>query len=74
MAQRVEHGVVLDRARDQAMAACLARPGRALERQVDRLRASGREDDLARFGVHVARDRVTCLIEGGARLAPVGVN
>ncbi len=47
VAQRVADGVMLDRRRHDPVAAGLAGPGRALEREVVRLGAAGREDDLA---------------------------
>ena len=46
--QRVEDGVMLDRARHDPVAAALAGPRGALEREVQRLRAAAGDDDLAR--------------------------
>ena len=55
VAQGVADGVVLDRRRHDPVAARLAGPGRALDREVVGLGAAGREDDLARLGVEPAR-------------------
>ncbi len=53
VAQRVPDRVVLDRRGHDAMAARLAGPRRALEREVVRLGAAGREDDLAALRVEL---------------------
>ena len=47
VAEGVADGVMLDRRGHDPVAAALAGPGRALEREVVRLGAAGREDDLA---------------------------
>ena len=71
--QRVEHGVVLDRAGDDSVAAALARPRGALQREVQGLRAAAREDDLARSGADLARDPLVGLVEGQPRSPAVAV-
>ena len=58
-------GVVLDRRGHDPVAARLAGPGRALEREVVRLGAAGREDDLAGLGVEARRDPLVGLVERG---------
>ena len=71
--QRVEHGVMLDGAGDESVAARLAGPGDALERKVDRLGATRREDDLARLGVERGRYPLMCLVQrrAGTATGPV---
>src|SRR4029078_6746083 len=64
--ERVEHGVVLDRARHDPVPARLARPRSALEREVDRLRAAAGQDDLARPGVDRGADALVGLVERSA--------
>ena len=64
--ERVEHRVVLDGAGQDAVAAPLACPGRALDGQVDRLGAAGREDDLARLGAE-GRGRTSCASSSAIR-------
>ena len=71
--QGVPHGVMLDARRHDPVAACLAGPRGALEREVDRLGAAGREDDLARLHAERARHEVVRVVEGSARAAPGGV-
>ncbi len=46
------------------MAVPLAGPGRAFEREVVRLGAARREDDLARLGAEPGRDPLVRLVEG----------
>ena len=55
VAQRVPDRVVLDRRGDDPVAARLAGPRRALEGEVVRLRAAGREHDLARLDPEARR-------------------
>ena len=73
VAQGVADGVMLDRRGHDPVAAALAGPGRALEREVVRLGAAGREDDLAGLGVESRRDALVGIVEGRPRDAPVGV-
>ena len=70
IAERVADGMVLDRRGDDSMPAGLAGPSGAFEGEVVRLRAAGREDDLARLGVEARRHALVCLVEGGPRLSP----
>ncbi len=70
MAERVADGVVLDGGGHDPVAVRLAGPGRALEREVVRLRAAGREDDLAWLGVEARRDPLVRLVQRRARRAP----
>ena len=67
VAQRVADGVVLDRRGHDPVAARLARPGRALEREVVRLGPARGEDDLAALCVEARRDPLMGVIERGAR-------
>jgi len=73
VAERVAHGVMLDRRGHDPVAAALAGPGRPLDREVVRLGAAGREDDLAGFAVESGRDALVGIVEGRSRDAPVGV-
>ena len=73
VAQRVTDRVVLDRRGDDAVAAGLARPGGALEREVVGLGAARGEDDLARLGVQALGQSFVGLVERRARDAPVRV-
>ena len=73
VAQRVADGVVLDRRGHDPVAARLAGPGGALEREVVRLGAAGREDDLARPRRRGGRDALVRVIERGPCLAPEDV-
>ena len=70
VAERVPDGVVLDRRRDDPVAVRLARPGRALEREVVRLGAAGREHDLAGLGAEPRREPLVGLIEAGRATRP----
>ena len=63
VAQRVADGVVLDGGGHDPVAARLAGPRGALEREVVRLGAAGREHDLARLGVQPRRDPLMRLVE-----------
>ena len=60
--ERVQDGVMLHRARHDPMAAALARPRGALQREVDCLRATAREHDLARACSNSAGDPLVGLI------------
>ena len=71
--QRVEHRVVLDRAGHDSMAAALARPRGALQREVQRLGAAAGEDDLARTRPDRAGDTLMGLVERSARSPAVRV-
>ena len=73
VAQRVADRVVLDRRGDDPVAAPLAGPGRALQREVVRLGAAGREDDLATLGIETLRDALVGVVERGAGGPSVGV-
>ena len=55
--------VMLDRRGDDPVAPGLARPGRALQGEVVRLRAARREHDLARFDAEARRQPVMGVIE-----------
>ena len=68
--ERVADGVVLDRRGHDPVAAGLARPRGALDREVVRLGAARREDDLARLRVQALRDALVGLVEPGPGLAP----
>ena len=68
--ERVADGVVLDRRGHDPVAAGLARPGGALEREVVRLGPARGEDDLARLRVQALRDALVGLVERGPGLAP----
>ena len=70
VAQRVADRVVLDRRGDDPVAARLARPGGALEREVAGLGASRRDDDFARLRVEPSGEPVMGVVERGARRAP----
>ena len=67
VAERVADGVMLDRRRHDAVPAGLAGPCRALEGEVVRLGAAGREDDLARLGAEVRGDLLMGAVERRAR-------
>ena len=69
--QRVPDRVVLHGRRDDAVPARLAGPGGALEREVVRLGAARREDDLAGLGAEARRDADVRLVERRAGRAPV---
>src|SRR3954454_11127855 len=55
------------------MAAALARPGRALEREVERLGPAARDDDLAGARVDRRGDSLMSLVERGAGAATPGM-
>ena len=57
--------MMLDRARHDPVAAGLARPGRALQGEVDGLGSTGREDDLTRLGPEPSGEQLVGLVEGG---------
>ena len=65
VADRVADRVVLDRAGDDAVAARLAGPGRALDREVVRLGPARREDDLARRGAEGSGHPLVGLVQPG---------
>jgi hypothetical protein len=69
--QRVQHRVMLDCARDDAVAAALARPRCALQREVERLRAAAREHDLTRARTDRAADSLVRVVERRARPAAI---
>jgi hypothetical protein len=71
--EAMEHGVVLDGAGHDPMAAGLARPGGALEREVQRLCATAGQDDLAGARVDLCRDPLVGLVQGRARAPPEAV-
>ena len=60
---RVAHGVVLDRARDDSMPARLAGPGSALDGEVVGLGPAGSEDDLAGSGSDGTSYALVSLVE-----------
>ena len=74
VAQRVADGVVLDGGGDDAVAAGLAGPGRALEGEVVRLGAAGGEHDLARLGAEICRDLLVGTVQCRPGNATVGVD
>ena len=69
-----EPGVMLDAARDEARATCLARPGHALDCQVDRLGAASGEDDLARLSVERRGESLAGLVERRSGRPAIAVN
>src|SRR4029077_14679451 len=71
--QRVEDGVMLDRGRQDAMAAHLAGPGGALQGQVERLGPAAGEDDLPRSGAQRRGDLLVRLVEGRPGASPPAV-
>src|SRR4029079_18375232 len=65
MPARVEHGFVLDRAGDKALAAArLQRFGGAAEGEVVRFGAAGSEDNLGRLGANQRRDTRPGRVDG----------
>ena len=64
----IEHGVVLDGRAEDAWAIRM-RPGESLHREIIRLRAAGREDDLTRPHPEVIRDRLAGFLDDATRCA-----
>ena len=73
VAQGVADRVVLDRRGHDPVAARLAGPGGALEREVVRLGPAGREDDLAALRVEPRRDALVGVVERRPGRPPVAV-
>src|SRR4029078_6818223 len=68
--QAVEDGGTPDGAGHDTGASGLARPRGPLQREVQGLGAAAGEDDLARPGVHLARDPLVRVIEGSPGAPP----
>ena len=73
VAERVADRVMLDRGGDDPRSARLARPRRSLDREVVRLGAAGREDDLACLGMEPGRDPLVRIVERRPCGAPKAV-
>ena len=73
VAQGVTDGVVLDRGRDNPVAAPLARPGSAFQPEVEGFGAARGQDDLAALGAEPPGDGLVRLVERRPRPAPEAV-
>src|SRR5262249_56843806 len=73
MAERVADRVMFDRRGHEPVAVRLARPGRALQAEVQRLGPAGCEDELPRLRADLPGDPLMGLVEARPRPTPEGV-